>query len=66
MSAKFQNYYRDRWYWFYVYLQLGALISEYPELSVKNSDFSVFLNDYDKANAKYNYIKQGIYFDPND
>lgn len=56
---EFQHYKRDKWYWFYAYLQLGQLICENPHLSVKNSDFSLLLEDYNKRE----YITSNIIWD---
>lgn len=65
---EFQNYNKDKWFWFSAYLQLGAAISLDPNLSAKCSNFSDLLQEH-IDNLQYEEElrrMRGHYFGSND
>jgi hypothetical protein len=55
---EFQDYQRDKWWWFVTYLELAATICAQPQLSAKNTGFDVLMSDYKKAAEEFEKQKK--------
>lgn len=53
--AYFENYEEDKAFWFLTYLQLAEVISHYPTLSAKNSNFQ---DEVDKYLGRHHSIRR--------